>query len=764
MNKKIIVIGLVLLLTVTVFSGCVDDNKQTTDIDDNTAKTYTINTNYPRDHLGLNDEGETAFTSACNRYSELKASMTDEEARTALVDELNNGFDFVKEASLSEDGYTIAVIFEDDTAALMITYQMLDSEDEKVNTGSQFSMYNTNTKPVENSNYKDKITYVKAEEKYLTPLASEVDASDDCEVDFVVPQSKKVLIINAASLCNPYWSSYEERMVIDSFQENSWTLNDIDIKKRSSLNDGNLTPDDYFDYFDYGIIMYIGHGGYCSGYEGSIPGHHYLECCDIKVNFTSIVGQERLEQYRTWRDQGRLIYGGYYTDEAETEWEWELYIDTDLIMEHAKIDPGTMIYMDSCNSNRAADAYLNNDAGCFFGFDYKADSKASAGAFYALITAMVNEGIAQNGADALNQLSDEIRTSSGGGKLHIYDNGKDVYLPSFGKLVLQPDSPPSGTSYYEIEFLPYGTTENMIINAGEEIEYDGVSPVDTTINIMAKGSTGNIVETGIFKPELRSGENELFTINTWDTYGIILDADPTTVEPDGTSTSTITATLKTWRDTDILEPTGDAILCKEVEFITNLGFFTESEKVYTDQYGKATIEIASNDEGTATIRAIIEEEGVESYKNVQVAFGDVPYSFRLVSWESVDVYDSGFGEPRTTYYHNWRYWLTFKSIEGVEYYKITVKINGQEYVSGGYRDNQEFITDGKFQPTWDPEHIPENAIEDYNNGTRFLDLEGGSHSGGSDGSYNYADINEKQNDLLTFLEGCTVEIEAYTDY
>ncbi len=50
-----------------------------------------------------------------------------------------------------------------------------------------------------------------------------------------------------------------------------------------------------------------------------------------------------------------MILGGYYNDTAETEWIWEYYIDTDLIMENAKIDPGTIVYMTSCNSYRAAD-------------------------------------------------------------------------------------------------------------------------------------------------------------------------------------------------------------------------------------------------------------------------------------------------------------------------------------------------------------------------------------------------------------------------
>lgn len=757
MDKKIIAIGLILLLTATVFSRCVDD-RQTIDNDDKTVKTYIINTNYPRDHLGLNAEGEAAFTSACNRYSELKSSMTDEVARNALVGELNNGFDFVKEASLSEDGYTIAVVFEDDTAALMFTYRDLASEDESVNTGSQFSIYNTNTKPIKDSYYNDKITTFKSKETLLTPLASEIGSSNTCDVDFVVPQSKKVLIINALSLCNPYWSGYHEDKVLNVLEENGWKSNDIDFLKREKRNDGNVTPDDMFNYVGYGLVVYMGHGGYCSGYEGSIPGHHYIECCDVNADFASIVGQERLDQYRTWRDQGRLIYGGYYTTNGtKKDWKWELYIDTDLIMEHAEIDPGTIVYTDSCNSDRVADAYLNNNAGCFFGWDDKDDSKSSGDAFYELIQGMVGTSVSQNGADALNQLSNELRTASGGGKLHIYDNGKDVYLPSFGKLVLQPDSPPSGTSYYEIEFLPYGSTETIIINAGEEIEYDGVSPIDTTINIRAKGSTGNVVETGIFKPELRSGENELFTVTTWDTYGIILDADPTVVEADGTSTSTITATLKTFLEDDVIEPTGIPLPCREVEFITNFGYFVESSKVMTDENGQATVELVSDKDGIATVRAIVENDGMESYKTQNITFGEVPYSFRLAQRRTQQADASG----DIIEVMVWGYYLVFKGKEGVDYYIITRNCTDyeKEYSTTGelpYED--DYLKDLRILTD---EERTEWKIEYEEDGYRFFLFRGDPVSISETSDAWQTTLSEKQNYLYNSLNECIFTIEAY---
>jgi len=402
--------------------------------------------------------------------------------------------------------------------------------------------------------------------------------------------------------------------------------------------------------------------------------------------------------------------------------------------------------------------HLNNDAGCFFGWDYKTDTISSRKAFYDLVTGMVGEDVSKNGADALSQLSDKVRTSNSGGKLQIYDNGKDVYLPCFGKIVLQPDSPPSGTSYYEIKFSPYGSTESIRINASEEIEYDGVSPVDTRITVRAMSSAGNVIETGIVKPELISGENELLTITSWGTYGIILTADPSSVEPDGTSTSNITATVKIWKDTDVLKPTGDPISCKEVEFITNHGFFTDSEKVFTDINGKATVEIASKEEGTATIRAIVEEDGVESYKTVNVNFGVGPISYRF--WDHTYTTEAEIesqGNYWTGKYHyRWRYWIVFDAVPGAVGYWVTVHSN--EDINDFIEQGNPHMTQGNAGNFF--EEDDSSLVKDFEEGKRFFLI------AGQDGFYDPEDgpaaLYTSRDEIIAGCQYWTFDIEPVT--
>jgi hypothetical protein len=154
----------------------------------------------------------------------------------------------------------------------------------------------------------------------------------------------------------------------------------------------------------------------------------------------------------------------------------------------------------------------------------------------------------------------------------------------------------------------------------EEIEIDGLAPKGTTLTIRAIDSSDNVIETGIYDPYLKCGKNEI-NINTWSTYGIKLETSPKQVKPDGVETSTITATVRVWNDGDVLEPTGDVVPCKTIEFFTNLGTFTGSNTVVTDADGKVTIQISSDSEGKAKITAIIEDDGIEATTYVEFQDG-----------------------------------------------------------------------------------------------------------------------------------------------
>lgn len=748
--KILLPILLVFILLINIFGGCVDNNQSSNDniVDD--GKQYKINTNYPRDHLGLNSEGEAAFTAACTKYTELKSSMSSEEARNALADALNDEFEFIKKASLSDDGYTIGIVFEDDTAALIFTNEEPYSDSYNMSTGSQFSTQTFNIKTEDSS--KDPISVI---------CGSQFSATMDCDnLKYIVPRWNDALIIQAHSLDHAYWTEYAVDKIKDVLF--GWPSDEISHKQRDHIGDENYTPDVMLDYWHYGIIVYIGRGGYCSDHDSSIPGHHYLQCCDY-LDFSDIVGKERNDQYITWRDQGRLILGGFHNERVD-RWEWEYYIDTDLILEQAAVEPNAIVFMISDNSYRFADTFLNKGAGCFFGWDGTCDYKKGGEAFSDLANLMISEYESQTAEEAFRQLDEENKINEFDGVLKYYDNGKDVYIPSFGRMTLNLDSPPTGTSKYEIEFSPYTNRIYPPIDNGDDLIYTGVNPVNTTITIRAISSAGNTIESSVFTPNLLSGRNRLINITTWEPYGIILKADPTTVESDGTSTSIIYATLKTFQPDDVTEPTGMPLICREVEFITNFGIFIDSNKAMTDENGTAKVELMSDKDGMATVRAIVEKDGMESYKTQNITFGEVPYSFRLAERRQNKTDPSG----DIIEVMSWGYYLVFKGKEDVDYYIITKNHSHPRY-SDGYLI-KEYSTTG--QLPYEDDYYEELRLltdeeraewkKEYENGTRFYLFRGDPISIGNHSDSWKTMLSEKQNDYYNELsEECVFTIKAY---
>jgi len=104
-------------------------------------------------------------------------------------------------------------------------------------------------------------------------------------------------------------------------------------------------------------------------------------------------------------------------------------------------------------------------------------------------------------------------------------------------------------------------------------------------------------------------------------YGILMEVSPYNVTPDGVSTSTVTATLRDFQEGDLLEPTGDPRPDVVVSFDTSLGFFIGPTYGITDAGGEASVELASNVEGLAVVRAFVMADGVEPVRPAYVSFG-----------------------------------------------------------------------------------------------------------------------------------------------
>lgn len=217
--------------------------------------------------------------------------------------------------------------------------------------------------------------------------------------------------------------------------------------------------------------------------------------------------------------------------------------------------------------------------------------------------------------------------------------------------------------------VPPDTTKVTVETAFEDselavpdaVEYDPDSTAiilgfrlgsEVTFTATAENAVGQVQGTKTVVRTITCGENAV-SIDFFD-YGIILQASPSQVLADGTSTATVTATLKKLTEDDLLEPTGDPVAGKLVEFDTSLGTFTGANPVMTGADGTATIELFSAEEGLADLVAFVEEDLVES-NEVSVRFGEQEIGV-IVEASPATVRFEPSGEGRAEITATVRYW------------------------------------------------------------------------------------------------------------
>lgn len=144
-------------------------------------------------------------------------------------------------------------------------------------------------------------------------------------------------------------------------------------------------------------------------------------------------------------------------------------------------------------------------------------------------------------------------------------------------------------------------------------------------------------------------------------YGIVVDADPRSVTPDGMSSSIITATLRDFQAEDLYEPTGDPRPGVTVAFDTTRGTFVGAAVGVTDNDGQVSVVLVSDETGMAAVRAFVEDEGVES-RPAYVNFG-MHLSFQINTSPNPYPYD--------------KEWISFRvSCLDIDYYLNDERCHG----------------------------------------------------------------------------------------
>ncbi len=117
---------------------------------------------------------------------------------------------------------------------------------------------------------------------------------------------------------------------------------------------------------------------------------------------------------------------------------------------------------------------------------------------------------------------------------------------------------------------------------------------------------------------LACGENEVvFDIVN---YGIMLTASPDALKADGIQSAVVTATLREWTGGDTVEPTGDPVPGRLIQFITTLGTLAGTNPAVSDAGGQATVHLSSTVSGTARLHAGVDADSIQSHRVVEVRF------------------------------------------------------------------------------------------------------------------------------------------------
>jgi hypothetical protein len=592
MGLDIRVISVVLVVFIFLLGGSltafllVSLNKEENESDEN-----------PNEDLGLdlNEEEQTEMDRICSRYKELLDSENSDDLMALLVNEINDEYSLIENAELSEDEYTVSIKWKSGTRILLMGDDGMVPDEEPTRGSIQ--------------NYPDGLEDVNI--SYLS-----VGSKAPCPLEGNIPANKKALIINAASLSNPYWSRYSEQHIKEAVSNTGMDEGGIKEKKRINKTDGGFTPDDLLDYHGYGLVFYIGHGGYL---KGAGPGRHYIQCSNV-IKYKPIVGEKRHKDYKQWvRDE--YLVGGFYLDPKTGNLTKEIYMDTDLIGMYGSADPGTIMFILSCNSWRVADDFRSAGFGSYLGWDEKAHFNEAAEIFKTVTEHMSKEDQTRSDKNSLEDLPEDSITDSSGAVLRVSTNGFGSYFPFWGNLTFDPSAIHPGTTRFEVEIPSSDGDITYEMEKGRTYDLGMLVPKDRYATIRTYDDLGSIIETGVAELDLECGHKDL-KITSWEPFAIVIDAEPDKVAANGIDTSTVKATVRIWKSTDILVPTGDPIPCKNVTFHSSLGSFIGTETLRTDENGEAIIELSSEEAGTANLKAFIEKDGMESTGIYSVKFGE----------------------------------------------------------------------------------------------------------------------------------------------
>jgi hypothetical protein len=321
----------------------------------------------------LSSIDSTILNNAYDEYEILKNNMSYEEARLQLLEKLNNETG-VEKAELGLDNYTIFITYSDGDFAAVDTFE-LNGDYQQIATG--FSSLASGGSSDNEYLTKHTITFDGSSEQYDS--ASEYSQSGINEIQFATDEgspeqkttcaSKKVLVLGPC-----YWEFPTQPTddCINLFKEQGWTNDDMTIKlvridpSKENTDCMLLTPDDFFNLKEYGIILFVGHGT-VKVFKNYDKTNLYLQFCYL--NNASFVQNPLFKQ---WKNESKLIIFREYTTGQgnSSQYIYSTAIRADVLEEMIKGPlPSSYIHLATCYSSFFNNIFLSKGAKMMSGWN-----------------------------------------------------------------------------------------------------------------------------------------------------------------------------------------------------------------------------------------------------------------------------------------------------------------------------------------------------------------------------------------------------------
>ncbi len=446
-------------------------------------------------HTALIPESDQAiFKTAVQNFMTSLGSKPIAQARADLVAALAAS-EGVTQAKLFEDGYSVFAKFGDGAMAVMSTLDL-----KAMNNGVNNLHYGAVAKAPAG------VTVSAAIPAANGNGAAKAQAKTSSEAH--APTTRKVLILDPAFPDAP-GSLAAINAVTGSLKQRGWTDADIVIKTRSTSKSTDITPDDFLNLKNYGLVVIFAHALYGAP-EGD--GSFYIQCCSA-VDYHGVASEDRIVQWNTWIAEGKLLLCGSESGDAS------YYMRSDLLPTMAGPLPDSLVYLVCPYGWKANQVFENKGCGAFFGWDNLMKWADAYSSFTALLQKMAtaNPAVADGAAYGSGDIGKTSENPEGtvAALQSLGGTSSKLYLPAWATVTVDVETLPEGTVNkglgisYSVPVASGVVAPQLDLKSANSGTIDSLLPVASQIEGSAVDKDANVLSTLFMTQTFRPGANSI---------------------------------------------------------------------------------------------------------------------------------------------------------------------------------------------------------------------------------------------------------------